>query len=394
MGNKTKYKNVRAVSDSSIEITFNYPTSASKDRQRERIPLKPTAANLERANRHLGNINDSIKAGTFDYVKTFPKSPRARLFQNRRLLGTYMRGWLEEYRNDFHDATYVTYKRIIDNQLGFLVRMRMEAITWGDIVKWVRAQKVSQKTANNKLSPIRQAFAVALDDGEITHSPFAGKHTPKVKRHSRVNVDEIKEDEIDPFDRTEIEAILGACKYQQDEYLIQFGFSSGLRISELIALEWRQVDLVNGTVKVNRKRTVHSKSPEPTKTAASNRTVKLNSMALDALMKTKQFTYLHGKEVFVNPRTTRPWCGDVGIRQHMWKTVLKKAGVRYRYPYQMRHTYASTSLQLGESVYFVANQLGHTDPSFTMKTYNRFIPTNNPDAGNKFEQFFKDSVGL
>ena len=383
---KTKYKNVRAITSGSIEITFYYPNKET--RQRERIQLQPTATNLERAYRHLGDINEAIKLGTFDYSQTFPNSPRARKYQNNRLLATYMRNWLEEYRNDFHDATYITYKRIIDNQLGFLGRMRMEAITWGDIVKWVRKQKVTQKTANNKLSPIRKAFSVALDDGEIAQSPFAGKHTPKVKRHKRINVDEIKEDEIDPFDRNEVDAIINACSYKQDKYLIQFNFASGLRPSELIALEWRQVDLVNKTVKINRKRTIHSKTPEPTKTKASNRTVKLNAMALDALYKMKQYTYLSGKEVFVNPRTTKPWCGDVGIRQNMWVSVLKKAGVRYRYPYQMRHTYASTSLQLGESVYFVAAQLGHTDPSFTMKTYNRFIPANNPDAGEKFDQFF------
>ena len=385
MDKKTDYKNVRIASKSSIEITFYYPSKTT--RQRERIRLKPIPANIKRAVLHLGNINEAIKNGTFDYPTTFPESPRAKQYQNKQLLAAYMRHWLEEHKYDYDDTTYVTYRRIINNQLLWLGEMRMEAITWGDITKWVRQQKVAQKTANNKLSPIRMAFFHAIDMGDIGNNPFANRKSPKVKRYQRISVDKI-EDEIDPFSKDEIAAILCACKFVQHKHLIQFGFATGCRISEIIGMSWQQVDLINRTVLIDRKRTTHSKQAGKPKTRASKRTIKLNTMAWEAIHAQKHYTYLEGKEVFLNPRTNRPYLGDGQIRDRMWSTVLKRAGVRYSGPYQMRHTWASTALQVGESPYFVASNLGHIDPSFTMRVYNRYIPDNHPDAGKKFDEFF------
>src|SRR5438874_4124793 len=67
----------------------------------------------------------------------------------------------------------------------------------------------------------------------------------------------------------------------------------------------------------------------------------------------------------------------------MWIPALKKAGVRYRKPYQTRHTYASMMLMAGENPMWVAKQMGHTDWSLTAKRYSRWIPSDMPDAGQK-----------
>jgi integrase len=68
------------------------------------------------------------------------------------------------------------------------------------------------------------------------------------------------------------------------------------------------------------------------------------------------------------------------IRERMWKRILLRAGVRYRY--QMRHTYASMMLQAGESVMWVARQMGHTDWTLTARTYSRRVSIDAPEAGN------------
>ena len=65
-------RGVRAVSESSIEITFMYRGV----RCRERISLKPTATNLKRAEQHKAAVEHAIANGTFDYAVTFPGSPR------------------------------------------------------------------------------------------------------------------------------------------------------------------------------------------------------------------------------------------------------------------------------------------------------------------------------
>ena len=122
--------------------------------------------------------------------------------------------------------------------------------------------------------------------------------------------------------------------------------------------------------------------PETPKTAAGERYIKLLPAALDALKDQKSFTLLAGEEIFRNPRTAKRWTGDLVIRERMWKRILLRAGVRYRYPYQMRHTYASMMLQAGESVMWVAQQMGHTDWTFTARTYSRWVSIDAPEAGN------------
>lgn len=51
----------------------------------------------------------------------------------------------------------------------------------------------------------------------------------------------------------------------------------------------------------------------------------------------------------------------------------KNAGVRFRNPYQTRHTFASTLLMLGAGPLYVASQLGHTDATMITKIYGKRI---------------------
>lgn len=70
-------------------------------------------------------------------------------------------------------------------------------------------------------------------------------------------------------------------------------------------------------------------------------------------------------------------------RKTAWIPALKTAGVRYRYPYQTRHTFASTLLSAGENPVWVAAMMGHKDWAMIIKVYGRWIPSIAPDAGNK-----------
>ena len=47
------------------------------------------------------------------------------------------------------------------------------------------------------------------------------------------------------------------------------------------------------------------------------------------------------------------------FRQKVWVPVLKRLGIRYRPPYQMRHTFATLAISVGENINWVARMLGH-----------------------------------
>jgi integrase len=67
---------------------------------------------------------------------------------------------------------------------------------------------------------------------------------------------------------------------------------------------------------------------------------------------------------------------------------MKLAKVKYRNPYQTRHTYASMMLTAGESDRWVAAQMGHTDTGMINRIYGKWIVDAQPDAGSKAVELF------
>ncbi|WP_026259302.1 site-specific integrase [Uliginosibacterium gangwonense] len=382
MGRERKRTGVTAISSSSIQITFTYKGVLC----RERIKLQPTAANLTRAEQHRGAIMDAIARGTFDYAATFPDSPKRFLFSEKKgdgyLLCVWLESWIDRQRQFLKDSTWDDYRKIVFNILiPAFGKIALSDIKRSHIREWCEKQQAGNKRLANIQGTLRRALQDALDDDLMDTNPlhgwkFARREAPKL------------EDDVDPFSADEQEAILKACANPQYRNLIQFAFWSGLRTSELVALEWRDIDFGRGLIRVQRAKTQKSKMAEGTKTRRGTREVKLLPAARRALEAQKPFTFQAGEHVFINPRTQLPWRGDQPIRRTVWIPALKLAGVRYRRPYQTRHTYASMMLTAGESPIWISAQMGHADTSMIFRNYGRWITDAIPNAGGKAAEMF------
>jgi len=80
-----------------------------------------------------------------------------------------------------------------------------------------------------------------------------------------------------------------------------------------------------------------------------------------------------GGRIWLNPSTREPWTTDAQLRKTLWQPLCKRAGIKYRNPYQVRHTYASVLLTAGHNPWYVAAQLGHEDVEMVFRTYGKFI---------------------
>lgn len=372
---------VTQASSSSYEIAFTYQGI----RCRERIKLKPSPANRKRVEHHLGAINDAIYKGTFNYSETFPDSPRRFQFLERQgdalLTEDYFDNWLEYKAKHLKASTLQGYTKAINNQIvpHFLGKPIGE-IKRTDVKLWLSNMKCSNKRLANIQSVLRTALQDAVMDELIETNPLYGwsyetKDAPK------------KVDDVDPFNTEEQEAILKELS-GQSRNLIQFNFWTGMRPSEVIALEWDDIDWRRGVIIVSKALTQAALEAESPKTKSGNREVKILKPALDALLDQKQYTLIKNKEIFQNPRTGERWNGDQAIRKTLWSPALKKAKVRYRRPYQTRHTYASMMLTAGESIAWLANQMGHADWGMLRSIYAKFIKDSIPDAGDRAVKMF------
>lgn len=378
-------RGVRAVSDTSIEITFMYRGV----RCRERITLKPTATNLKKAEQHKAAIEHAISIGTFDYSVTFPGSTRAAKFvpeASRETVNGFLTRWLEAKEKHVASSTFDGYRKLVTLRLipalgdTMLVDLKRKAVR-----DWLDTLEVSNKTLSNIQSCLRSALNDATEEELIELNPLAGW------TYSR-KAAPAKEDDVDPFSPEEQQAVLGALSGQARN-MMQFALWTGLRTSELVALDWGDIDWLREEVMVSRAMTQAGKGKaESTKTAAGRRSVKLLRPAMEALKAQKSHTFLADAEVFQNPRTLERWAGDGPIRKTMWVPAMKKAGVRYRRPYQTRHTYASMMLSAGEHPMWVAKQMGHTDWTMIARVYGRWMPAADIAAGSKAESLWRVNI--
>jgi len=385
MGDKQKRTGVRAVSETTIQIDFVYKTI----RCRERIKLQPTPANLKRAEQHRAAILDAIERGTFDYNTTFPNSPNRLLFATYKGEGYKLEDWLETWlarqKKHLKSSTYDDYRKIVENTLTpEFGRTNLSDFKRPMLRDWCDKQTCGNKRLANVQSVLRIALQDALTDELIESNPLYGwkyerKEAPKPK------------DEIDPFSAEEQTAILDACRDPQHRNLIQFAFWTGLRTSELVALKWGDIDWLRGIVRISRAMTQAADEAETPKTRRGARDTKLLAPALEALNAQKAHSFLAGDIVFLNPLHGEPWAGDQAIRNSAWSPALKRSGVRYRNPYQTRHTYASMMLSAGESPIWVAQQMGHSDTTMIFRNYGRWIEAKDADSGQKAVAMFSTS---
>lgn len=235
--------------------------------------------------------------------------------------------------------------------------------------KILASRKTKLKTIRNNLSFLRSAIDEAVTDGLLTINPVT---LVSASRYHVIDSSPNSDDyEVDPFTPAEISAIYQSCSYPEWENLFRFAFNTGLRSSELCALRWPDLDNIAKTAHVQAASVVGVL--KGTKTKAGTRKVELNSEALAALQAQKQFTFMKSEFIFSDPKTGEPWANADAIRKKAWVPTLKKAGVRYRNPYQTRHTFATRHISQGVNLFWLAGQMGHKGPEMLFRNYGKYL---------------------
>lgn len=377
---------VREASSSSYEISFTFRGK----RCRERIKIKPSPSNLKKVTNHLGSINDLISKGQFDYSETFPDSPRRFQFLAEKgcviTVQDYLLTWLDRRKQKLKASTWNDYnktaKGVLIPYLGNIALSDLDRVH-------VKNMLLNYDVGRSRLSAIqvvlRGALSAAVTDELLSKN---------IMHDWKFAVEDLPDtiSDVDPFSKEEQRMILSKLT-GQGLNLIQFALWTGLRTSELIALDWDDIDWVRKEVRVTKATTSASRGAvEKPKTKSSVRSVKLLAPALKALLAQKEFTFLAGKEIFQNPKNLKRWSGDHPIRERLWKVALRRAGVLYRRPYQTRHTYASMMLSAGEPPMWVAEQMGHKDWGMIRTVYGKYMPDAIPDAGEKAVNIYGENA--
>lgn len=355
-----------------LQIFFVY-----EDQQcRELLPECPiNKSTLQYAGNLRSEIRRKIADGSFVYGEYFPNSPRAKAKEAEReksrlreMLGKQLESYTKQVEaGKMSPSTLAGYKKAITG-----VRMRhwddwnLRGVTPSAIREWISEMDCTSKAIRNLLTPLRSVFEDALNDDLIDFNPFDRIALTKLIKQTSKASDYV----IDPFNHAEREAILSACRLDERP-TFQFWFATGLRPGELQALEWRHIDFDRAIARIEQNQV--AKVLKAPKTAAGIRDVDLNPDAISALKAQQAISGLKGGRVWLNPRTMEAWETDAQVRKTAWMPIMARSGIKYRNPYQIRHTYASSILTAGANPWYVAAQLGHEDVEMVFRTYGKFI---------------------
>jgi len=148
---------------------------------------------------------------------------------------------------------------------------------------------------------------------------------------------------------------------------------TGMRIGEVCALSWDDIDLKAKVVHVRHTISrIRNEEPDSTKyklvietpkTESSVRDIPLTPYLISALIILKSGTVspyvISSDSTFVNPRTY----------EYRYKKILKDCNMQQFNYHVLRHTFATRCIEAGMDIKSLSELLGHADISFTMKKY-------------------------
>lgn len=296
----------------------------------------------------------------------------------------YAELWLESYIKQLRrQSTYERYRDVLRCQVfPVMGATAIDKITRSTMRQFLFAlldQGLSLDSVAFIRTVINGPMSHALDDELIQANPVTGILKKAIKKQD-------EDEAMDSFTHAEVRLFLDTCRRCDPEHYVFFlcAFRTGLRLGELLALRWGDVDWHSKFLLVSK--SFRRKVTTGTKTGRKRR-VDLSDQLLVGL----QELYLQRKK-----EALAGGLGEVvGVIFHrggssmaqnsiryIFKRLLRQAGLREIRFHDIRHTYASLLLSSNVSPVYVKEQLGHSSIAMTVDIYGHLIPGSQRDQVN------------
>ena len=249
---------------------------------------------------------------------------------------------------NYSKNTISTYENNL-NQLSNYSNKDLLKLTNKDIEKYISTLDLVPSSISNYLSAFKTFYNYYIKIGKISTNPTDLIDTPKLAKHLPTY---LTVEEIDNLLDIEIKDAFSA----RNKSMLELLYSSGLRISELINLEFKNIDLLDSIIRVMGK-------------GSKERIIPINDVAIHflkiyvkeyrhLLVKNEQNNYVylnnHGKKM------TRQ-----GVFKMLKKLSLEKNIKKEVSPHTIRHSIATHMLENGADLRIIQEFLGHSDISTT-----------------------------
>ncbi|HKG29551.1 MAG TPA: site-specific integrase [Thermomicrobiales bacterium] len=322
-----------------------------------------TRATKKAAEALLAEKLDEVNEGTF-------------VVASKETVGQYLQRWLSAASFRYADATVYQYEREIRlrivPRLGGVALSKLDQITIQSMYATLLDSKTPAATVLQTHKVLHTALAQAVAWRLLIRNPADGVSIPRVEPSAPI-----------VWTPDEAGAFLISATTEKDPLLPlwELGLDSGMRIGEMLALSWSDVDRQRGLVSVRRTLTGTRegwwKIGEHAKTSSSRRAIDLSPFTMAALRswgarqaerrlaagehwQDMGLVFDRGNGHWINPNTVR----------NAFDRAVSTAKVTRITPHGMRHTMATLLLGAGVHPKIVQERLGHSSIQMTLDRYS------------------------
>ena len=306
----------------------------------------------------------------FEYSQKSSKNP---------LFSDFLDEFLERSKKLRKNSTEITLERNI--KLYFKPHFKdkkIQDIKNKDIVEFhdflLGELKLATSTAKNSHGILSSVFnhAIRLEYININPCREVG------------NIDKKEDKRMDYWTLEEFKKFLSVVDNLKYRAFFLLMFYSGVRIGEILALEWKDIDFDNNTIHINKR--VYDGVIDTPKTDSSIRTIKIPKHTTKAIkdykdtIDVKEDYYAFGLYYKpMNPKSV--WL--------MFRKFIKLSGVSTIRLHDLRHSHASYLINKGYDIQIISKRLGHTNTSITYDVYSHLYPNKEDEAVSDMEDDFK-----
>lgn len=283
--------------------------------------------------------------------------------------------YLKDIKTRLKEITYDGHKHLLENRiLPYLGNKPINLITPADIRNWQNTQistgysDAYLKRMNNLLVATLN-FAVRFYNLKDNPCRLAGS----MGKRKRTKITFWTKEEYFKF----IALVDDITKYTMFQTL----YYTGMRIGELLALTYNDIDLDNGIIRINK--TVNFKGGKVNvtspKTPKSNREITIPQLLINDLN-----NYI--RRIYDHKNTDRVFPYTKAILYNELKTKSEQAGLKKIRVHDFRHSHASLLIDMGINPLLISERLGHEKVETTLNTYSHLYPSRADELAEKLNK--------
>jgi integrase len=307
----------------------------------------------------------------------------------RQTVSQYLAEWLDAKKPpEVRATTWMGYERMVRVHITPVIgRVKLSQLT-PQHIQQVTTRAAARGLVSSSVSEVygvlRQALKAAVRLGLLAQNPTDRTRRPRRERA-----------EISPLTREEAQRFLRGVELHWLSPLFTLALSTGMRIGELLALKWREVDLDVGRLSVVASLRWEQGSAiygEP-KSRHSRRQIALSPDVVARLRDhqlgqrlQRAMVERQAGAVWQGDRFDAVFCGELGfplredrVRAQFYE-ALDACGIRRIRFHDLRHTCATLLLLQRVNPKIVSELLGHSSVSITLDIYSHVLPDMQQEA--------------